>query len=408
MISVEEAQRRVIKGALSKPLTPVIVSLEESLGRVLAEPIVSDLDSPPFDNSSMDGFAVQAKSVAGARSDHPVPLEVVATISAGHSVPESLTRSDQCYRIMTGAPVPRDADAVVQVEWTEKDSRHPTRVLIKRPANPGLNIRRRGTDMAKGDTILRSGTRITPAIMGISATLGRTSLAVYPAPRVAIISTGDEIVDPSKRPGPGQIRNSNAYALYAVVAEAGGQPVLMAHAPDHLQTIVERLDQAAQYELILSSGGVSVGDFDLVKTALDQHGTLDFWRVNVKPGKPIAYGHYRHTPFFGLPGNPVSALVTFELFVRPVIRQLQGDSRWQRLMVALPLLQDFTEVSDRRHYVRCRIEYDDSGKAGIVPSPDQGSAIQTSWLNATALMMVPENTGPILAGTEVSVMVLGT
>lgn len=403
MITVEEAQQRILESMVHYQPRPVTVSLAEAVGRVLAQAVVSDLDIPPFDNSSMDGFALLSSAVIDAKADHPVDLEVAATISAGHPLSDLSIAPHQCYRIMTGAPVPKGVDSVIQVEWTEP---HGDWVRITRPVPPGLNIRYKGSDIADQTEVLTLGTVLTPALIGIMATLGRTHCAVFRRPSIAIVSTGDELVDPSLTPGPGQIRNSNAYALYAAVLQAGGDPVLIPHAPDDLHLIIERLNDAARYDLILSSGGVSVGDFDLVKTALQQHGTQNFWRVNMKPGKPVVFGHYRDTPFFGLPGNPVSALVTFELFVRPMIRQMQGDFRWPRLVLQLPLLEDFTEVADRRHYVRCQIRRDSLGALGVIPSPDQGSAIQTSWLQADGLMVIPEHTGPWLRGATVSVMLL--
>lgn len=406
MIAVEEAQKKIIESLVEHRPGTELLSIRDALDRILAEPMIADLDSPPFDNSAMDGYAVRAEGLATANPDHPVRLEIVGTSAAGHPIAPLGIAPGQCYRIMTGAPVPEDADAIVQSEWTTLDAAVHNTVWVSRPAPKGLNIRRHGSDIRQGTTVLAPGTRITPAIIGILATLGQERVPVYQKPRVAIISTGDELIDPDQIPLPGQIRNSNAFALEAAVRQAGGDPIVIPHAPDNLQAIIEKLDQAAGADLILSSGGVSVGDFDFVKQALEAHGTQSFWRVNMKPGKPVTFGHYRNTPIFGLPGNPVSALVTFELFVRPFIREWQGDRNWARVMVSLPLLEDFNEVSERRHYVRGQIRAED-GVVGINPNPDQGSSIQTSWLSATGLMVIPENQGPYKKGTLVPVMLIG-
>lgn len=406
MIAVEEAQTRIIESLVTHRPPTELLSIRNALDRILAEPIVADLDSPPFDNSAMDGYAVRAESLTTATPDCPVRLEIVGTSAAGHPIAPVGLAPFQCYRIMTGAPVPEDADAIVQSEWTTLDAAAQNTVWVSRPVTKGLNIRRHGSDIRQGSTVLTPGTRVTPAIIGIMATLGNERVRVYQKPRVGIISTGDELIDPGQVPLPGQIRNSNAFALEAAVRQAGGDPIIIPHAPDDLHAIIERLDQAAEADLILSSGGVSVGDFDFVKQALEAHGTQSFWRVNMKPGKPVTFGHYRDTAIFGLPGNPVSALVTFELFVRPFIRQWQGDPNWARVTVALPLLEDFNEVSDRRHYVRGQIRTED-GMVGISPNPDQGSSIQTSWLSATGLIIIPENQGPLPKGTRVPVMLIG-
>ncbi len=405
MIAVEEAQARILKSLAKRTLSTEVIPIADGLYRVLGEPIHADLDVPPFDNSAMDGYAVRSDILSSPTPEHPIRLQIVGTSAAGHPLPAMGITPFQCYRIMTGAPIPEDADAVVQSEWTMADPTDNDVILVTRPVSKGLNIRRKGSDIPNGAPILRAGSRITPAITGILATLGKNLVSVYREPRIAIISTGDELIDVDQTPLPGQIRNSNAYALYAAVRSAGGSPILLPHTRDDLAAIIETLDQAAQYDVILTSGGVSVGDFDFVKQALDAHGTQDFWRVNMKPGKPMTFGHYRGTPLFGLPGNPVSALVTFELFVRPFIRQWQGDTEWARLVVPLPLLDDFDEISDRRHYVRCQIK-NQEGVVGVTANPDQGSAIQTSWLSASGLMVIRENHGPSKKGTLVPVMLI--
>ncbi|MDA8193845.1 MAG: molybdopterin molybdotransferase MoeA [Thermaerobacter sp.] len=405
MISVEEAQRRILSRVTS-PLASEMVPLTQGLGRVLSSDISSDIDIPPFTNTSMDGYAVIAQDTGSASPDNPVRLPVVATIAAGHPVSTPLG-SGACMRIMTGAPLPPAADAVVQVEWTRPDPANASFVLIERPVESGQNIRRQGDDMKRNTVVLTAGTPLTPPVIGILATVGCDPVPVYRRPRVVIVSTGDELIELGQPLRPGTIRNSNSLAMAAAVRAAGGLPNILPRAHDSLPDILARLDQAAETgDVIITSGGVSVGDFDLVKTALADHGTLDFWQVNMKPGKPVTFGAYRQRPFVGLPGNPVSALVTFELFVRPILRILQGDNAWRRRHLTLPLGRRFDEVTDRRHYVRCRL-IDRQGDVVIEPHLNQGSAIQTSWADVEALMIVPEFTGPYEPGTLMPIMLIG-
>jgi molybdopterin molybdotransferase len=399
MLTVEEAQSLVLQRVPRMPAESV--PLLEGHGRVLAEPVVADADIPPFDNTSMDGYAV----VAADTITTPVELEVVGVVPAGR-VAEFTVGRGQAAKIMTGAPMPEGADAVVQVEWTEPLEQG-RRVRVQRGVTPGQNVRPRGEDMRRGQVVLQPGERLTPAAIGMLATLGKASVAVYRRPRVAIIATGDELLDLSEPLRPGAIRNSNSYALAAAVASQGGIPWVLPPARDELSSIEAVLQDAiAGADVVVSSGGVSVGDFDLVKTALERHGSLQFWQVRMKPGKPVVFGELAGRPFLGLPGNPVSALVTFELFVRPLLREMQGDRHWQRPILPLPLGAAFTEVSDRRHYVRVRLAPNAEGQLAAWPNPDQGSNIQTSWHGAGGLMIVPEEAGPFPAGSILPVMLL--
>lgn len=404
MISVEEAQRQIL-ARIGPPLSTEHVPLTHAWQRVLASEVAADCDIPPFTNTSMDGFAVVASDTSEAGANAPVRLEVVSTIAAGHPS-QTILAPGQCMRIMTGAPLPVGADAVVQVEWTHSDPLDPAYVLIERSVHSGQNVRHQGEDMKKGAAILTPGTRLTAANVGILATVGCDPVTVYSRPRVMIVSTGDELVEPHLPLRAGAIRNSNSFAIAAAVQAAGGIPTILPIAKDTRSDIRERLDAAQeQGDLIISSGGVSVGDYDFVKSVVQENGELAFWRVNMKPGKPVTFGHYRNTPFIGLPGNPVSALVTFELFVRPVLRVWQGDQAWRRRHLNLPLAQSFEEISDRRHYVRCRL-IDRQGELLIDPHSKQGSGIQTSWADVQALMIVPEFTGPYETGTYMPAMII--
>lgn len=405
MITVEEAQNRILS-AVSEPLGVESVALPEAAGRVLAESVRADVDIPPFTNTSMDGYAVRAIDTLGSTPEKPVRLRCTGTVAAGHPSTRPL-EPGTCVKIMTGAPVPPGADAVVQVEWTHCDPGQPEIVWIERPVQPGQNLRYQGEDVSAGTDVLVPGTLLTPPMIGIAATVGRSAVTVYRRPRIAIVATGDELVEPGEPLRPGAIRNSNSYALAAAATLAGAQAQVLPVAKDSEAEIRRRLDQAAATaDIVISSGGVSVGDYDLVKQVLLDHGSLDFWRVNLKPGKPIAYGRYRDQVFFGLPGNPVSALITFELFVRPLVRVWQGDRRWPRRRLMLPLYDTFDEISDRRHYVRARL-IDDSGTLFVAPHKNQGSAVQSSWAEVEVLMIVPENTGPYSRGTLMPCLWLG-
>jgi len=403
MISVEDAQSRILSQIHPGPQIET-VSLADAVGRVLADDILSPMAVPPFTNTSMDGYAVIADDTASATAEQPVRLRNLGTVSAGHPVQDAVTPGT-CWKIMTGAPVPPGADAVVPVEWTQTQS--DGQVLIFRPVTPGAHLRWAGEDFQPGQPALSRGTRLSPPQVGILATLGWAEIPVARRPRIAILATGDELREPGQPLPAGTIHNSNSYALLAAVKEAGGEPIMFPPAPDRLDAIRETIRQAqAEADLIISSGGVSVGDFDLVKAVIEELGELTFWRVNVKPGKPVAFGRVGSVPVLGLPGNPVSALVTFELFVRPIIRRWLGDDQWQRPVVKLPLYRPFTEITDRRHYVRSRLVIED-GHLGLWPHSNQGSAVQSSWADVDALMIVPEHTGPYQRGEELPAMLLG-
>jgi molybdopterin molybdotransferase len=402
MISVEEAQELILQH-VTPPAVSNQVPLSQALDRVLAQDLASDVNIPPFTNTSMDGYAVRAADTENASPQHPIHLPVVAEISAGHPYPNTL--APHCAaKIMTGAPVPDGADAVVPIEWTQSSGPH--QVAITRPVRPGDHVRYEGSDIKKGAVWLRRGTLITPPVIGILATMGYALVPVYPKPRLAIIATGDELREPGARLEPGTIRNSNSYAIMAAAQAAGAAPRVYPPVPDDADAIRQVfLAAQAEADLIVSSGGVSVGDFDLVKRVVEELGALTFWRVNVKPGKPVAFGRVGTVPVLGLPGNPVSALITFELFVRPIIRTWLGDLKWARPIVNLPLYEGFDEVSDRRHYVRSRLVVKD-GQLFLWPHREQGSAIQSSWADVDALMIVPEQTGPLRKGQVMPAMLL--
>lgn len=401
--SVEEAQAIILKNI--HPLGRTIsLPLVDSLGFLLADDVRADVDMPPFANSSMDGFAVIARDVQNVDDTHPATLAIVGTARAGHPL-DTEFGPGHCCRIMTGAPVPPSADAVVPVEWTRPGQTSDT-IQILKPVSPGRYLRPRGEDMKRGQVVLERGSLITAPAAGMLATVGVHQVAAAQPPRVAILSTGDELIELDQPLKPATIRNSNSYALHAAVRQAGGFPKVYPAAPDNPDSIQALFETAAaESDILVSSGGVSVGDFDFVKSTIESLGHLSLWRVSLKPGKPVVFGDVLGVPIIGLPGNPVSALVTFELFVRPVIRTMLGDLNWRRPILRLPLAQDFTAVEDRRQYVRCRLAIDD-GQLVLHPHANQGSAVQTSWQDVDALMMVPENSGPYRRGDLLDALLL--
>jgi molybdopterin molybdotransferase len=395
VLTVEEALAEILSRV--EPLPTERVPLMAALGRALAETVVSPREIPPWANSSMDGYAVRAGDTAAA----PVRLAVVGTVTAG-SVPTREVRGGEAVRIFTGAPLPPGADAVIPQEDTEASDGH---VVLRSPVASGAYVRPRGEDLRVGDAVLAPGGALGPAAIGVLATLGYTQVLVRRRPRVAILSTGNELAELGREPGPGQIPNTNSYSLAAQVLEAGAEPMNLGIATDSLDAIAERLRWAAAADVVLSSAGVSVGDLDLVKTALTRAGAeLHLWQVAMRPGKPITFGSLGGRAVFGLPGNPVSAMVTFELFVRPALRRLGGFTALHRLRLRARALGPIDNPGHRRGYLRVTLE-PDGGAWGARLTGDQGSAILTSMVRADGLAVVAGDT-TIPAGGDVDVIVL--
>jgi molybdopterin molybdotransferase len=385
MISVEEALERIL--AEIAPLNVTKVPLPDSLGLILAEDVIAQENIPPFANSAMDGFALLSQDTQ-PRNGQPPRLRVTGEVAAGY-VADHAVEPGTTMRIMTGAPVPPGADAVIQVELTRSEAPESEWVEILQAVAPGNNIRPAGEDMRRGQKILSRGIEIGPWEIGVLATLGRANVLVIRRPRVAILGTGDEVIDIDEPLRPGKIRNSNSYLLEAAVQGAGGEPVHLGIARDTVESLREKFTEAVRSDLIITSGGVSVGDFDLVKNIMTEQGEIHFWRINMRPGKPVAFGHIGSVPLLGLPGNPVSAAVTFELFCRPVIRKMLGHTRLVRPQVDVVVEDGVSDRAMRRHYVRARVEWLD-GRYVARTTGNQGSHIMTSLLNANALVIVPE------------------
>jgi len=400
LIEVDEARDIIL--AKIRPLGVEKVSISEALGRVLAEDVVSGVNNPPLDNSAMDGYALIAADVQTATPETPVTLEVVDEIAAGYQSANTL-RPGQAMRIMTGAPVPRGADAVIMQEDTERDG---SRVLVKDRADAGENIREAGEDVRIGETVIPAGGPLTPAQIGMLAVVGRSTVYVGQRPRVAIISTGDEIMElDERREGP-CIYNSNGYMLMAQIRSAGGVPCYLGIARDDEKDVMEKFTTALKCDLVVSSGGVSVGDYDLVKASLDKLGNeMVFWKVAMKPGKPLAFGKIGETPIFGLPGNPVSSFVSFEQFVRPAIKKCLGQKDPMPRAVKARLTRGIRKKAGRLHFLSAVVSWD-SGEYTVSPAEEQGSGVLKSTVNANGLIVFPLPATEIAAGEQVAVQLL--
>src|SRR5579863_1568713 len=404
MMSVEEALEQIL--AEVAPLSITQVSLPQAAGLVLAEDIIAQEDIPPFANSAMDGFALRSHD-SQPRNGQPARLRVTGAVAAGY-VADHAVEDGTAMRIMTGAPVPPGADTVIQVELTRSEKQEKSEdewVEILETIPAGNNIRPAGEDMHRGQTVLLSGQEIGPWEISILATLGYAVVSVIQRPHVAIVGTGDEVIDIDQPLQPGKIRNSNSYLLEAAVRRAGAIAHRLGIARDTVESLREKFGEAMQFDLIITSGGVSMGDFDLVKDIMSEQGAINFWRINMRPGKPVAFGHIGHAPLLGLPGNPVSSAVTFELFGRPIIRKMLGHTRLLHPQVEVVVEDGVEERVMRRHYVRAHVEWHD-GHFIARTTGNQGSNIMTSLLNANAFVIVPEGGATIPPGGTARAMIL--
>jgi molybdopterin molybdotransferase len=396
--SVEEAQAIAVAAARSSG--PERIAIDQALGRVLAETVMARVDLPPGDDSAMDGYAVRAADVTGPEAE----LRVVGESAAGHAYPAEVS-AGQTVRIMTGALVPAGADAVVMVEDTTVSG---DRVRVRGPAHRGQHIRPRGDHVRSGDLLLAPGTWLSPAAIGVLASQQRSSITVARRPEVAILATGDELRDLDQPLANGTIADSNSRAVAALVRQAGGIPWLQPLIPDEPGSVRAAMEAARSADLIVSIGGVSVGEHDHVKAVLGElGGKIALWRVAMKPGKPLVLAHLGATPFYGLPGNPVSSMVSFLLFVRPAIRAALGCTAAFDLPRAEAVLDSPLRArADRRAYLRARLRFDaDVLKA--TPMSHQGSGALTAMLGANGLVVVEPGTAELSAGAKVGVLIIG-
>jgi molybdopterin molybdotransferase len=415
MISVEEALERILSYA--SVLEPEEKPILDALGQVLAEDVFASFDIPPLDNSAMDGYALQAASTVGASPAAPVELRVVGELAAGYIFEGEVTPGT-AVRIMTGAPVPKAADAVVPFEDTEEAVHGAPRtarrldevVRILREARPGDNIRRAGEDIHEGQRVLAEGVVLRPAEIGMLASVGRTTAKVIRRPVVAVLSTGDELVEVGQPLPPGRIYDSNSYSVAALIQRYGGIPEVLGIAPDTVEALVAKIRQGLDADMLLTSAGVSRGDYDIVKDVLAREGEIDFWTVAMKPGKPLAFGLFRsgqrRIPHIGLPGNPVSSMVSFELFARPAILKMMGKTNWQKPVIRAVARERIVNRNDpRRYFARCIVS-EEGGRYYASLTGPQGSGILSSMAAANALTVIPEDVDVVEPGDEITVMML--
>lgn len=429
MISVEEARARILE--VFSVLPAVDTPLLDAQGLVLAEDVRAGFNIPPLANTGMDGYAVRASDTAGASFDAPRELRVTGYLAAG-AVFEGSVGPGEAVRIMTGAPIPPGADAVVPFEetdeydWTKADAKYQQgawqqaprdRVRIDVAAAVGANVREAGEDVRAGEVVLRAGTVIGPAQIGVLASIGVDRVMAHRRPIVAVLSTGDELLRPGQPLQPGKIYDANAFSLAAQVRAFGGVPRILDVALDTVEALTARIHEGlADADLLVTSAGVSRGDFDVVKTVLAAEGEVGFWTVRMKPGKPLAFGRFnapngRHVPHLGLPGNPVSAMMTFELFGRAAIFKMLGRlerdaEAWRRPTVRAVALEPIRNTDGRRFYARCHAAQDAEGHWTVRLTGPQGSGVLTSMSLANAYAICPEDRDVVAPGETCEVMLV--
>jgi molybdopterin molybdotransferase len=387
--------------------TPVLglekISLLDALGRVLGEDIVAERDNPPWNNSAMDGFAVRWEDIKQEHAIQPTTmLAVIEDVPAG-KMPSKSVGPGQAIRIMTGAPIPQGADTVLKVEDTEPTA---DSVRVFRPEPRGANIRPQGEDVKKGDRIIAKGTSIRSAEAGMLAILAKSFVFAYQRPRVAILSTGDELADLDERFSDEKIINSNSYGIAAAVQEAGGIPLLLGIARDTPAALKEKISHGLNADILVLSGGVSMGDYDFTKAVFRELGAdMNFWKLAIRPGQPLAFGKIQGKLAFGLPGNPVSSMVTFEQLVRPAMLKMSGCRSYGRPMVEAEFQEKFSKRPDRRHFLR-GILTREGGVFKVRTTGPQGSGILTSMVKANCLIDVPTEVERLNPGDRVTVQLL--
>lgn len=400
-ISVEKAKEILLNQDIKIDI--IDIPILESLGYVLGEDIISDINMPPFDRSPLDGYALKSEDIEGATRENPIVLEVIDYVPAGY-VSSKKIENGQAIRIMTGAKIPEGANIIIKYEdtdFTDKD------VKIYNYLKPNSNIVKMGEDIEVGDLVLKGGHIIGPADIGILATLGKTMVKVYSKPKIAILATGDELIEINETPREGKIRNSNSYTIAAQVKRIGGEPIILGICSDKLDEIKDKLEASLQWaDMVITTGGVSVGDADLVKESFQEiGGEILFWRVNMKPGTPIAVAKYKNKLIFGLSGNPAAASITFEKFVRPTILKLMGKTKYNLMKVESILESEFTKVSNQNRYLRAITYYKDGGFFTKLPDK-HSSGILTSLSGTNSLFYIRAGTGPYKSGDKIEVEIL--
>ncbi|MCG9479215.1 MAG: molybdopterin molybdotransferase MoeA [Actinomycetia bacterium] len=401
MISVEEAKRLVLDSRFECKIikTPIL----DSLGKVLAEDIAASEDIPIYDNSAMDGYAVIANDVKGADKSYPITLMIAGGSIPAGKVPNTEIEPGSCIPIMTGAVMPKGSDSVVMKEDVQRDGKS---ILVFREVKPGDNVRYRGEDIKKSDIVLKNSEVISPAVIGVLASLGIRTVKTFQPPRIGVIATGDELLEIDKKLKKGMVRDSNSYSLSAQIMETGAEYNRYGIIRDDEEVLKKSIKKALkENDILLLSGGISVGDYDFVKDTLEDIGAdLIFWRVNQKPGKPLAFFKYKDRFIFGLPGNPVSVMVCFEIYVRPLIRKMMGFEKLFRAKVIAEALHEFRNKKGRANFARVILEKKD-GKYFFSSTGMQGSGILTSMVKANGIAFFPSDIGDVKKGNIAEVYV---
>lgn len=412
MLSVEEALDKVLSfvttlGSEEKPIL-------DCLGQVIADDVYAPFNVPPSDNSAMDGYAVRVASIAGAHWEHARVLKVIGELPAGH-VTDLQVESDTAIRIMTGAPIPQGADAVVPFEDTDEEKRKgapnlKAEIGVYSALKPGANIRRSGEDVSKGELVVGKGRLLLPADIGVLASLGKARVSVIRRPVVGVLATGNEVVEIDRLLSAGKIYNSNSYSLAAQVLRYGGIPRLLGIVQDNVEQLTSAIRHGLDCDMLITSGGVSVGDYDMVKEVLAVEGNISFWTVRMKPGKPLAFGTFKRedgtkVSHLGLPGNPVSSMVTFEIFARPAIYKMMGRTDWARPTVKAVMEDSIKNKDGRRVFIRVVVSKRGNEYTARLTG-EQSSGILTSMAKANGLAVIPETTNEVKPGTIVDVMLL--
>ena len=412
MLSVEEALEKIL--SYVSPMPPAEVALPDALGLTLAEEVTSPLDLPPLDNSAMDGFAVRHADVAGADAANPRELPVIGYVQAG-ALPDRGLEPGTAIRIMTGAPVPPGADAVVPFEDTDEVERKASgqaldRIRVLHGAPLGANVRPAGEDLRTGERIMVPGDVLRPGEIGVLASVGRQRVTALRRPVVAVLSTGDELLAPGEAPGGGRIYDSNSFSIAAAVRRYGGEPWMLGIARDTLEDTARKLGEGIAADLLITTAGVSKGDYDFIKDVLTANGEIAFWSVRMRPARPLAFGVLhapdgRRVPHVGLPGNPVSALVAFEQFCRPAILKMLGRTGYAKPSVRATLRDPIVNTDGRRVYARAIVTWEDGRWWASLTGP-QGSNLLTSMARANGLAICPEDIQEMPAGAEADVQML--
>ena len=400
MMKIEKALKIVLRPISSLP--PEKIKLTNGLNRVLAEDLYAGINVPQLDNSAMDGYAVKSIDLRGASKANPRTLSVICDVRAGYIAPCSVKRN-QAIRIMTGAPLPQGADSVIMVENTKTPKDNRKKVEIFKEIERGKNIRRRAEDIKKGELVIRKGTLLNAGHIGLLASLGKGTIKVARRPRVAILATGDEVINVGQKLSPEKLYNSNTYTMYNQILKCGAIPKRLGIAKDKPGELERKIKRGFDCDIILTSGGVSVGDYDLVKHVLRKIGAdIRFWKIAMRPGKPLTFGFIKKIPVFGLPGNPVSSMISFENFVKPTIFKMLGRNQDEKNEVEAIVEEDIKKKKGLRYFTRARVKWE-NGKYRAYTTGPQGSGILKSMTQANSLIILPEEKENIKKGSKVLV-----